>query len=436
MKINKSLIASFVLCGIITTSNLNATTTTNTKITPATATNPKTETTTSSSTKPTQAGVQQSLNTSVSKTKLKAPLLNLYSSTEWSLFLREFEMKMNIGTCCRKGDIASCAIGFAAKMIEPIGYMETTQKPLKFPFANIDLGGNIAKSGALNQFSNNTSAIRSAIAYAHFIYVPVMGMIFKKSLKFVCLHSGDIVIPYISEFDPMWSKDIYYSKMIPHYTGLFSPQGLITSLIDCVSTEIVNTMIGYSNGSQSVDLNNMDSFETTSSTHAERDSSHRSTLANKSIDSLNSIRNTLYFIDGCSGFTPIGGYVNGEDIVTDASLTFHGIMAMLHGVSAMSPIPFLYKQSNALVDSKHLPPKARGGGGLDTMCTWKKYPLPIPSQYALQLSYPVVSTAKEAGSSGITVSLAKNVPGAANAVVYTIWERRDYYAFAYFCGNK
>ena len=376
-------------------------------------------------------------STDSATTKLKAPLLNMFSATEWSLFMREFEMKMDIGTCCREGDIMSCAIGFAAKMIEPIGYMETTQKPLYFPFADIDLGGNIIKGGSLNQENANSSTMRSAIADAHFIYVPIMGLIFKKSLKFVCFHSGDLLIPYISEFDPTWKQDLYYGKMIPHMLAMFSPQGLLSTLYDCVATEIVNSMSGYHDGSGNIDINNMETMETTAATHDERDSSHSSTFETSSMDTMNSVRDTMYYVDGCSGFTPVGGYVNGDDIIQDATLTFHGIMALLHSSSAVSPVAFLSKQTNLKINSSVLgngaPVKNSGPG---TMCTWKDYALPLPSQYVLQLSYPTVGTAKEAGVTGADVSTGKNVPGARNSSVFTVWERRDYYAFAYFCGEE
>lgn len=375
--------------------------------------------------------------TGAKSTKLKAPLLNLFESTQWSLFLREFEMSMEIGICCREGDIFSCAVGLKAHMIEPIGYMETTKKPLKFPFADLDLGGNIVKGNSPYQVCEDTSCVRSVASDAHFIYAPIMGMIFKKTMTFVCFHKGDITIPYLSEFDPTWKQDIYYTKMIPHMIAMFSPQGLLSVLFDCVSTEIVNALVGAFDGERNYTNASSQTLMSMDSANGDLigNSNQQGDISKATMEKMNMIRDTMYFVDGCSGFTPVGGYANGEDVIQDATLLFHGIMSLLHGVSTMSPIPFLYKQTNIHINTASFPKSAPTASVLDTMCTWKDYALPIPSQYLLQLAYPVVGSAKEGGSTGASVSTAKNIP-AANGSVFTVWVRRDYYAFAYFCHEE
>ena len=173
--------------------------------------------------------------------------------------------------------------------------------------------------------------------------------------------------------------------------------------------------------------------------------------SNKVRTQLNNIRDTMYHVDGCYGFSTVGGYVDGIDPIIDAAALFHGIMGLLHGVSALSPMPFLYKQTNAIFNTADFPDESSSRDAdsaaearskltdamdaTDTMCRWKEYPLPIPSQYLLQLAYPTVASAKEVGASGLTVSTAHNIPGAMGAV-FTVWVRRDYYAFAYFCGKN
>lgn len=369
--------------------------------------------------------------------KLKAPMQNLFASTQWDLFLREFEMKMKRGVCCNKGDIMSCAIGIQAHMIEPIGYMETTQKPLVFPFAKLDMGGNVLKGNSLMEAMEEMDGGRSVAADAHFIYIPIMGIIFKKKLKFVCFHEGDLLIPYMSEFDPTWRQDLYAAKMIPHMILMFTPQALISSIFDCVATEIVNGVMGYQDGA-TFDVNSpsMESVNKSTANDLAGNSNHMGTAAKMTVEKMNQIRNTFYFVDGCNGFTPVGGYVQGDDVIQDATLTFHGIMSMLHSMSALSPVSFLYKQSNISVNSSEYPKSAPASGVLDTMCRWQDYALPIPSQYLLQLAYPTVGSAKECGVTGLDVSTAKNLPEAVNASVFTVWDRRDYYAFAYFCSKE
>lgn len=372
--------------------------------------------------------------TSTQSTKLKAPLLNLFESTQWSLFLREFEMTLEVDMCCREGDIFSCAIGFKAHMIEPIGYMETTKKPLKFPFADIDLGGNITKGNSAFQHSEDTSNVRSVSYDAHFIYVPIMGMIFKKTMSFVCFHKGDLIIPYLSEFDPTYRQDVYYGKLIPHMLAMFSPQGLLSTIFDCMAGEIVNALVGAFDGERNYTGATNETLMSMDTDNAIENSNQQGEASKATMKTMNLIRDTMYHVDGCSGFTPVGGYVNGEDPIQDATLIFHGIMSILHGASALSPIPFLYKQTNIHVNTAQFPRSSPVTAVLDTMCTWKDYVLPIPSQYLLQLAYPVVGSAKEVGSTGATVSTAKNVP-AAGGSAFTVWVRRDYYAFAYFCNE-
>jgi hypothetical protein len=372
--------------------------------------------------------------------KLVAPIDDLFGSTEWSLFLKEFEMKLEMGICCKPGDSTklSCAMGFKAKMIEPIGYMEATQKPLRFPFADLDLGGNPIKGGSLMQHSENTTSFRSTVADAHFIYLPIMGIIFKKSLKFVCFHKGELQIPYMSEFDPTWKQDSYAAKMIPHMTTAFTVNGLLSSVFDCLAVSLANAINGYFGGDAQMDPTQYDQYESFDSMSTEgqpTNANQTNPYAEKTVEQMNTIMNTMYFIAGCSGFSPVGGYVDGEDVIQDATLSFHGIQGMLHGLSALSPKPFLYKQTNAGFNFSTFQKMNTGANPANTMCTWKDFPLPIPSQYVLQLAYPTVGSAKESGVTGAEVSTAKNVPGSQNSVAYVVWVRRDYYAFAYFCGE-
>lgn len=365
--------------------------------------------------------------------KLKAPLQNLFATTQWDLFLREFEMKLDFGVCCRENDFLSCAIGFKAHMIEPIGYMETTQKPLVFPFAKLDMGGNVLKGNSLMEAYEEAEGGRSVAGDSHMIYLPIMGIIFKKKLKFACFHKGDLMIPYMSEFDPTWKQDTFSSKLIPHMLTMFTPQGLLSSIFDCVAGEIVNSILGYQDGA-TIDLNAAAAEAGGGGTSdLAGNSNHMGSMAAASLEKMNEVRDTFYFVDGCNGFSPVGGYVEGQDVLLDGTLVFHGLMATLHSASAISPIPFLSKQSNIFMNTSAFPKATDGGVVPDTMCEWKDYPLPIASQYMLQLAYPTIGGAKELGVSGLEVSTAKNVPEAVNSSVFVVWERRDYYAFAYFC---
>jgi len=379
------------------------------------------------------------------KTKLQDPLSNLFESTQWDLFLKEFELNMKVGTCCND-NILDCAIGLEAHMIEPLGYVEQTQKPMYFPFANLTLAtsvSSILKGDSLQNSSEDDTTSRGQTGDAHFLYVPIMGMIFKKKLNFVCFHKGNLAFPYLSEFDPTWKKDYYYMKMIPHMIEMFSPQGLLSSIFDCIATESANALLGYQSGS-SLDMSQVSGAgEVGDSTDYDLigDSNKVTDFEKSSLSKLNGIRDTFYFINGCNGYAPIGGYASGGDPITDLQLRWYGIQGLMHAGSTLSPVPFLYKSTNANFMfagiSGEATKEVKDMAIQDTMCKWSNFPLQIDSQYLLQLAYPTVGKAHENGSTGVTVSTAKNIPGAANSAVYVVWGRRDYYAFAYFCdGGK
>lgn len=374
-------------------------------------------------------------------TKLQSPLQHLLSSLEWPLFLKEFEITLKLGVCCPDNNFLNCAIGFKAHMAEPIGFFETSQSPFYFPFADLHLGNRmktLLRSNSLmnHSFKSGETTPRSVTGQAHFIYLPIFGMIFKKKMNFVCFNKGNLVIPYMSEFNPAWKIDTYYSKFMPQMFIMLTPQGMVSGLFDCIASETVNALHGYSSGyfNPNTDTQSLNNFvsgqDLTNYTH--RDMIN----ASRGVKFLNNLRDTIFYIDGCNGFAPVGGYVNGDDPIDEATLTFYGIMAQLHGASMLSPVPFLKKQVDMSFDSGLYGTKVTlPSGSPDTWCAPKRFPLPIASQYLLQLAYPFVAGAKELGVLPPEVSTAHNHPGAVNSSVYYVWERRDYYAFAYECPN-
>lgn len=373
-------------------------------------------------------------------TKLQSPIKNILRSIEWPLFLKEFEITLKPGVCCPDNNVLNCALGFKAHMVEPIGFFETSQSPFYFPFVGLHLGNkmkNAVKSNSLmNHFSGTGETTpRSVTGYAHFIYFPIMGILFKKKLKFVCFNSGNLLIPYLSEFDPSWRVDVYYSKFMPHMFMMLTPQSMVSGLFDCIASETVNAVHGYSSGYFNSDQN-VSIIEEFASKDKASNYVYAGSKKSKSVEFLNSIRDTMFFIDGCNGYAPVGGYVNGDDPISEATLTFYGIMGTLHGASMISPVPFLKKQVEMHFESGLYGPKISiPAKSVDTLCESKRFPLPIASQYLLQLSYPFVAGAKELGVLPPEVSTAHNHPGAVNSSVYVVWERRDYYAFAYVCGD-
>lgn len=375
------------------------------------------------------------------KTKLKTPIKNLFETTQWDLFLREFEINVKIGSCCKPHNPASCAVGLKAKMIEPVGYFEGTKKPLRFPFADMDLGSktDVTKGNSFYQVFEEGGGNRSVNYNVHMISLPILGNIFKKTMTTFCFDKGGLELPYISEFDPTWKKDFYFAKMVPHFIAMISPQGLLSTIFDCIASEVANAItMGQDGITGNFSRESMSSFTTFEDTLVEKPNLYgeqTGDFTKASLEKMNLIRNTMYYADGCNGYNTIGGYVDGEDPILDVTSTFNTVMNSLHGVSVMSPVGFFKKQTNMGLVTSELPKSLNINSIPDTMCRPAKFAMGIPSQYILQLAYPVVGSARELGASAVTVSTAKNVP-ASDGPVYVVWKKRDYYAWAYFCpGN-
>jgi len=362
---------------------------------------------------------------------LKYPLLDVIATTQWSAIMRELEITMDLGAC---GEGLKYAIGLDSEMIEFVGYYERVDKPLNFTFAGMSLDGNIVKSNTARESSAADDSPRAQTTNSHFIKLPILGMIFKKKLSFWCLQEGILEMPYISEFEITYKHDFMNYKMIPQMIAMFSPDTLISTVFDCAATISASILNGNAAVSEAA-FKDFEQFESTTEKmvsdmdyNGDMDLMDRVKSDTKSI--LDGVRNTLYYIDGCNGFSPIGGYQSGMDPLTEGHNDFHGIMNILMGASLATNSETFKKQSNFT----YLPTSGnkKQPEPVDTMCHPAYFPMPIPSQFVLQEAYPVVGETKEVGQDGITVSTAKNVPGA-EGVVFVVWERRDYYAFAYEC---
>ena len=368
------------------------------------------------------------------KTALQAPLFNLFKSTEWSLFVQEFEIKFDVGFC---GDGLDKALGFKAHMIEPIGYMETSKKPLFFPFAKLDLGGSMIKSCNSRSAAKNDGG-RDECYWNHFVYAPIMDMIFKKKLKFVCFDEGSIALPLMSEFDPTHLKDVYNYKMIPHVMIMISPQAIISSILNCGATMGYSVIKGYATNTTGDSEAKFDSESWANSyedpTQRYSNFKEQSALKEKGLEYLAFIRNTMYYNLGCLGMHPVGGYVDGIDPGADGVLLAYGALSKLHGASALLQIPVLKKTTEFGMELVTDIPNAKSP--TSTLCSAKSFFLPIETQYVPQRSFPTVGSAKEMGETAATSTTLSNHPASKDAYVYTLWQRRDYYAFAYFCNGS
>ena len=395
----------------------------------------------------------------------EAPLFNLLKTTQWDLFMTEFEISMDIGFC---GEGSELAIGLKARSIEPIGYFETTKKRLYFPFADFDIDesggvksstdsfdGSGASSTAASGFSkimmfgsprtteddDSNEGGRDNVVWSHFVYAPIFGMLFKKKMKFLCLSSGDIQIPILSEFLPGYTKDIVFVNMIPQMLMMFSPQGLLTSILDCGASTGVNALHGFVSGENDIAGSGLTDFIDSNNGYDpgnQDNDSNRNDLDESNQDTedyLNSLRNTMFWTAGCLGFAPVGGYISGDDPGADNELIGYGLLNLLHGASSILPKPFLSKQSNfSLLGGGSETPDGEILSSKDTMCQPEAYPMIIQSQYLVQRAgIPTTGRAHCMGATPAVTTTAANTPQSGDNWVNMIWQYRDYYAFAYFC---
>lgn len=371
------------------------------------------------------------------KTKMAAPLKNIFTTTAWGTFLQEFEMNFKVGTC---GTAQNAAIGFKTHSIEPIGYMETTKKPLSFPFAQIELDGSLIKS-CPNRADSKEESARDECYYNHFIFAPLFGMIFKKSLKLMCFHQGNIVLPFLAEFDPTHLKDALNYKTIPHMIAMISPQAILSSVLDCAAVSSLSTIRGYSTNSQGNGTAlNADQWATKYDDPDQRQTNSTSTsvLQEKGIKNLEFIINSMYYNLGCEGMFPVGGYSEGQDPGIDAGLLAYSTMNKLHGASTLTQIPILQKQTDSAIElssdlTSELPVIDPGS----TWCKPKDSLIGPKAQYGIQLAgIPTTAGMKEQGESGLVLTSFTNLPDSKDSYVYVYWQRRDYLAGAYQCYDK
>jgi len=358
---------------------------------------------------------------------------NLIGSTAWFLIMSELEMTLELGPC-------NPIPGLKSHMIEPIGYLERVSSPLNFPFMGFQIEANPVKFGDTHETGGETGgeSQRTQTAQAHFIYVPVIGMLMKKTMAFWCLHNGPIALPYLSEFDPTYKQDFLYLKMIPQMAAMLSPDVIVSSIIDCMATETAAALYGFSvevappegaTPNSAVEDYDQQNFEDQAAANGESGESFVNSVKADTREIANTIRNSMYYIDGCNGFTAVGGYQDGGDPITDTHGEWHQMSVLLRGASAMSQTSFLDKQSEFAFNGPaegHLPTP------VSSWCGPKEFPMPVPSETVLQEAYPVVGKPHEMGQTGIAVSTAKNLP-ASEGTVMVVWQRRDYAAFGYAC---
>ena len=366
------------------------------------------------------------------------PMDDIEKTTQWDLFFDQFVMSMNVYWC----EYGYFEIpGLESRMVEPIGYFETTQKQYYFPFADIDLSDDFDMStenlavtadpetgeiGALDFFKfgstrksveeDSTEGGRDDIVWSHFIKFPIFGMIFgAESFSWACFTGGSIDVYFISELFPPYTNDVMYENIGGTFQMvlMYGPTSILTSIIDCAGAITVDTLNGFT--SIGVTEHEMGDFMDGMSSYTVSSGDYISTAEYW----LNSLRNTMYWDVGCLGFSPMGGYVPAQDPGSDNELVAHGVIHLLHELSTLK------KQTEF---SFGIVPQ------WPTWCYAVPHAMIIESQYLLQRAgVPSIGHAHAFGMTPLLSTHLANNMVAQDDWVNLIWRYRDYAAFAYIC---
>lgn len=372
----------------------------------------------------------------------KVPVLRLFETVAWYLIMTEIEITLDAGQC-------GLIPGFRTSSIDLFMINERVNKPLHFPFIDLSMDANPIKANTSRETgANGGDTPKVQNTNSHAIYMPILGIIFKKQLDFLCLSNGEIALPYLSEFDLTYKHDYMYMKMIPHMLAMFTPSGIMTGLLDQLATMGSETVRGFKSenstpmvqstgASDSIDYENAINQNSLNimvqGTAAGEDyNSTTSKFTKASLKVFDSIRNGIYFASGAE-MSPIGGYQDGNDPVAESHADFHAVGNILHGASALLPIAVFKKTTE--FHMKEMSGNENTPSIISSMCAPKDFPMMIPSQYVMQLSYPWVGSPHELGQIPVAVSTGKGFPGAKGVVNY-VWSRREFYAFAYACPGQ
>jgi conjugal transfer pilus assembly protein TraU len=283
------------------------------------------------------------------------PIFNPITNVDWSMFVREFRF---LGICACGDPIPR--VGFKIRYAEPIGLIETSQKPFFFPSLNLNLGvfSGLYKVG--NQLGGSGSTVNT-----HFLWYPVFWVLNILS-DVLCMQVDPTAIDfgYLSEVDPTWTFDELNHYLQPEKLLYSNPIAQAVCLADCAASTLQRPLNG------------------------------------------------LYWCAGCwGGIYPDTGNVQEQkgDDVTGANLIATRFIDKAH-----TAFMFWATSPGEAVGAEEIP---------DSICQPVPFPRIIKSQYWLQPACPVIRFGYALGTiSALTSSFAK-APGFED-YVFVLWRKR------------
>ena len=303
----------------------------------------------------------------------KIPIEKIANGVDYELFAKEFEITGTIKYCQGKDGIK--VPGIMTHLIEPVAFVEAVSRPWYFRTINLS----ISKSTLKTLRKMGTSRTSGIHAYYHYIKFPLFSMIIPDNKGLLCFQHGGMDFGYMTETDPTSSIPGVKLRMFADMVQLFSPQGLASTIFDCIAT--------------------------TTAQFQERPSKY-----------VSKIRNTFYYNCGCDGITGISqkeGHT--QDPYTSS------VAAVCSTLNLMQYSGMLKKSTSFSI------------GGPDTSCSEKIYPRILKTQWKLQPFYPYTLDSIELGLTGLQWDNFASSGAINDDAVFLLWKRRDYAMGSYNC---
>jgi conjugal transfer pilus assembly protein TraU len=140
----------------------------------------------------------------ISNTYADREVYHFYENLDWQFFFDKLKFKFELCSCDIE-DTGELAAGFKMRMVEPIGFLETSNTPWDF----VGLGMKEDKSFLRKQGVSRDTDSAGNFKHAHFIIFPPLGWTIGLVQDYICFERGNIFnLAYLSEVIPSYNNDI------------------------------------------------------------------------------------------------------------------------------------------------------------------------------------------------------------------------------------
>ncbi len=304
------------------------------------------------------------------------PCLDPFSTIDWSYFLDNITAQLTLCSCTVNN---ATKVGFLAHIVEPIAFVEVVKQAYNFPCIGAKLSNTLKMSGT-NYSKQGTKK------NTHYIQYPVFG-IMNLVFGYLCVEKGTVLkLAPPSELNPQSNDDALNLITHPDLLLYSNPIAMALGFYDCMQVSTTGKPVDW-----------------------------------------------MYWNIGCWG--TIGSTtttVYGKNPITEDALNVAKEISVLHEDIQLYKYSDYYNgDSNASISndldyiSKAAAELAVVANPGKTECQPLVFPRIIKSQYAEQLAFPVVGTARQLGDFGLKWGNFKQYPGTGEDAVFTVFRRRD-----------